>query len=113
VRIGLQRSLAAVRRATATRGALASTTTRYPVVTRAWLEVRAPKRLATAFGAGDSTRGTMEAEGHEGADVRRDDILEVESGPEEGTRWKVLSAHRPGDGSLVLALEVFAGDAPT
>lgn len=54
----------------------------------------------------------MEAETHAGADIQRNDVLEVIAGPEAGTKWSVEGVHAPGDGSLLLALSVFNGDLP-
>jgi hypothetical protein len=108
------RSLVAVRRPNGSTGTpLRSTKTVYPEVEQAWAELRPPKLMASSFGAGEQPTGSMEAELHEGADVRFRDVLEVLAGPEAGTAWRVVAPpHRPGNGPLLVMLELFSGDLP-
>jgi hypothetical protein len=52
----------------------------------------------------------MEVEMRDGVDLRARDVVEVYAGPEKGTKWRVLTTHRPGYGNLLALLEVYNGE---
>lgn len=112
MRAGRLTSRARIRRPVEQRDAYRNTVVVWPVVVAIWLAVRPPKRLLSSFGAGEVPAGSMEVELRAGADLQARDILEVYAGPEAGTKWRVISPHRPGDGSLVALVEVYAGELP-
>lgn len=105
--IGRYRSFARVSRETETRGALASVKKALTPVSTAWIEFATPGRRLKSFGAGEMPTGGAEAECHAGSDIQATDVLAIESGPEAGTRWRVSSAHRPGNGKTLLNLVPF------
>jgi len=85
----------------------------YQPVGMAWVDVRPPRRLVANYGAGEVAEGRMEAELREHIDVRMRDVIEIVAGPEAGTRWRAVAPpHRPGDGSLVILLEVYEPELP-
>jgi head-tail adaptor len=113
MKAGRLRSRCRIRRAVESADTLGRTVVVWPVVGRAWLEVRAPKRLLARESAGERVQGSMEAEMRAGVRIQARDVLEIYAGPEAGTRWRAASPpHRPGRGELVIALEVFTGELP-
>ena len=113
MRAGRLRSRAIIRRPTEARQPLGDVETTYPAVGMAWVDVRPPRRLVANYGAGEIPEGRMEAELRAHIDVRMRDVLEIVAGPEAGTRWRAVSPpHRPGDGSLVILLEVYEPELP-
>ena len=113
MRAGRLRSRAIIRRPTEERQPLGDVETTYPAVGMAWVDVRPPRRLVANYGAGEIPEGRMEAELRAHIDVRMRDVLEIVAGPETGTRWRAVSPpYRPGDGSLVILLEVYEPELP-
>jgi hypothetical protein len=87
--------------------------TTYPLVGRAWIEVRVPRRMITSYGAGEVPTGTMEVEMRDRIDLRQRDVIQIEAGPERGTAWRAISPpHRPGRGDLLSLVEVFNATLP-
>lgn len=113
MRAGSLRSRAVIRRPTETRGPGGSVVTTYPLVGRAWIEVRVPRRMITNYGAGEVPTGTMEVEMRDRTDLRQRDVLQIIAGPERGTAWRAISPpHRPGRGELLCLVEVFNSTLP-
>lgn len=113
MRAGRLRSRAVIRRPVEERGYLGAVETTYRPVMMAWTDIRPPRRLIANYGAGEVPAGTMEAEMRGHIDVQMRDAIEIVAGPEAGTRWRVVSPpHRPGDGSLLILLEVLEEEIP-
>lgn len=72
-----------------------------------WAEIRAPRRRLEVIEAGERADGTMEAEMRGTADVQTGDVLEVLTGGEAGTKWKVTQADRSRRDRIVAALDLY------
>ncbi len=73
---------------------------------RAWMELREPRRTLKDYGAGEAPSGEMEALGHLHTDIDVRDGIEVLSGPEAGSRWRVMTVDHPRGNSTHARLTV-------
>lgn len=113
MRAGALRSRARIRRPVETRDQHRNTVVTWSVSEMIWVAMRPPRRMLASTGAGEQADGTMEVEMRDRVTVNMRDILEVISGPEAGTNWRVTTPpHRPGRGDLFALVEVYNGPLP-
>ena len=64
---------------------------------------------ARSYGAGEQVSGTREIAVASRADLRERDGLEVVTGPEDGTKWRVIDIDRGDKSQWKVRVESFAG----
>lgn len=73
-----------------------------------WMGFTDPSQRLADYGAGEQEVGTMLGTARHGSDLRERDGLEVLSGPEEGSRYRVQSVFK-GRHATTAVLERFNG----
>lgn len=110
MKIGELRNRATAYRPTETPDEYADVLSGYAEGDSFWVGIKRERNGLIDQGPGDQPAVTAIGQARFGVDVLARDVLDVVSGPEVGTRWRVLAAFHPAKRHTDLVLEQFTGD---
>lgn len=108
-RAGDLRSFCRVYAGTEATGTLGSTPTTWVASGTAWGRFLPSFLTMRSYGAGEASRGMREMEFRPGSGIEERDGIEVEAGPESGTRWRALDVDHADPRVTRVRVEPYTG----